>query len=74
MQDMINKIKQNNALRTSRKKNRSQYNTSRNFNETSKLKFKKVSKEELARINKKNRKAAKKERVRVNLIAMVIFV
>lgn len=73
MQDMVNKIKANKELKNFR---RSQRDKLTNLNRAKKidLKFKKNSKKELNTINNRNRRLAKKERFRSNLVTVVIFI
>ena len=74
MQDMINKIKQNRDLKTSRRKTRDRFNKLKSSENSEQLKFKKVSQQELDSINHKNRKLAKKERIQKNILTLLIFI
>lgn len=74
MQDMISKIKQNRARREARKETRDKYNKIDEVKDTSKLEFVQVSENELELIKAKNREKARKERVKKNLIAAIVFV
>ncbi len=74
IQDMVNKIKENKARRIARKESRDRYRNLSGGTYNNKLQFKKVSKEELASINQRNRNKARKERIKKNAIAVLIFV
>lgn len=74
MQDMISKIKQNRARREARKETRDKYNKIDEVKDTSKLEFVQVSENELELIKAKNREKARKERIKKNLIAAIVFV
>ena len=69
MQDMVNKIKQNAALRASRRKDRKKkFSDLSSSHEIQELSFKKVSSQELEKINKRNRLLIQKENLRTNIL------
>lgn len=74
MQDMISKIKQNRARREAKKEARDKYRNMDGTKDTSKLEFVQVSDKELEKLKIKNREIAKKERIRKNIITVIVFI
>lgn len=70
MQDMINKIKQNTALRASKRRDKRSQKLSKS--KTTKLEFKKVSPSELKKIKNKIRLSTKRERLKTNVLTLLI--
>ncbi|MDO6801710.1 hypothetical protein Q4595_04555 [Wenyingzhuangia sp. 1_MG-2023] len=72
IQDMIHKVKQNRALKSSQKRDlKKQFGRK---GDTSELEFVKVSETELEQIKQKNRLKAKKERIKKHVMTLLIFI
>ena len=74
MQDMINKIKQNQSQRASRRASKRKLDAFGKSFPNKKLTFKEVSPEELEDIKLKNRLKAKKEKRVKNIVTVFIFI
>ncbi|MGY6648397.1 hypothetical protein [Wenyingzhuangia sp. IMCC45574] len=74
MQDMVNRIKELKSRRAERKESKDRYRSLQGGFSDTELNFKKVSKEELEKINTRNREIAKQERRKKNIVTILIFV